>query len=143
MATKSKVKAAGTAVKVSHKLRNWGEPLTSPLAQYPGVVHFPAHWTMANYRAWHKVNEKLKDIQDKDFSGLTMSYSANGDGPRFDLFDPRQWAHVLAVCSFELANMPPEAFTDDSGESTPYEVLGWLIPIVMNEYIPEKLNLKN
>lgn len=139
----AKKKGDDVAEVTHHKPRNWGEPLASPIVQYPGVVHFPAHWTMPHYRAWKTVNERLKEIQGDDFNAITRSYSANGNGPQFDSFDPRQWAHVLAVCRFEIDNMPHEALEDESGESTPYELLGWLIPVVMNEYLPEKLNLKN
>lgn len=134
-------KPAGTAVK---QLRDWSKPLASPLRQYPGTVSLPQHFTLADYRRWSKANEKLLKIESDELElAMTGSYSANGSGPRFDSFDPRQWAHVLAVCSFDLENLPPKATTDDSGESTPFEVMAWLIPIVLNEYIPEKLNLKN
>lgn len=118
----------------------WGREIPSPIAAYPGYVSLPAHFTMAHFRQWRAVNDRLMEIEDSGGVGVVGSF--NG-GSEFASFDPRQWAHVLAVADLHLDNLPPDALIDESGESTPLEVLGWLIPLVVGEYLPEKLNLKN
>lgn len=96
---------------------------------------------MPCYRAWKKVNDRLMEIEaDAARYGTSMSYNGH-DG--FAVFDPLQWAHVLALADIRLENLPPEALADDTGESTPVEVLSWLIPLVRDDYLGEKLNLKN
>lgn len=96
---------------------------------------------MAHYRAWSKANDKLHDV-DNDPERYGSSPSYDNERP-FVGFDPMQWAHVLPLVTFNLENVPEAALTDETGESTPFELLAWLIPIVRDEYIPEKLNLKN
>lgn len=133
--TKKKVKQAAPPKS------KWAEPLKSPIPAYPGTVSLPEHFTMSHFRAWSKANDKLSAI-DIDVSRYGSSPSYHDEG-EFDAFDPLAWGHVLALATINLEGFPAKALTDDSGESTPFEVLAWLIPIVRNEYLPEKLNLKN
>lgn len=149
MATKTKQKANGqtTAAAVNESIPviadyDWSLPIQSPLKLYPGAVVFPEHFNMHHYRAWIEVNSKLQAVDDEEqgkYRMLTIGYS-NGRKPQ--LADSREWAHVLSVASIQLDNLPKAALKDDSGESTPFEVLAWLIPLA-NIYLNEKLNLKN
>jgi len=109
-------------------------------------VSFPTHFTMGHFRRWREVNLRLQEVEQADdfIFGLSGAYP-NGHEPaqQYTQFDPRQWAHVLAIADIHLDNLPDGALTDETGESTPIEVLAWLIPAVMDGYLAEKLNLKN
>jgi hypothetical protein len=121
---------------------DWSKPIPSPLKRYPGTVSFPEHFTMQHYRAWKDANEALQALEDKgiEFQALSISYG----GPRIARqFDCRQWAAVLPLVDIRLENLPEQALKDTSGESTPLEVLAWLISLTLDTYIGEKLNLKN
>jgi hypothetical protein len=131
---------------------DWSQPISSPLKRYPGTVSFPEHFTMHHYRAWKEANEVLQALEDKgkeanekdkgigEFQALSISYG----GPRIARqFDCRQWAAVLLLVDIRLENLPEQALKDTSGESTPLEVLAWLISLTLDTYIGEKLNLKN
>ena len=125
---------------------DWTKPIESPIDAYPGTVTLPAHFTMPHFRAWRATNERLRDVETaEDFTLCVTGSFANGSDEKapFAKFDPRLWAHVLAVADIQLENLPDDALTDESGESTPIEVLGWLVPMVVDGYLPEKLNLKN
>lgn len=118
----------------------WAIPIKSPLVEYGGSVRFPPHFLPAHYRKWQEANEGLKEKEDE---GVFYSKPYT-DSEKPSLFHPAQWAHVLAIVeSVDIENLPKEALADPTGESTPHEVMAWLIPLVVDDYIPEKLNLKN
>lgn len=121
---------------------DWSQMIVSPLKRYPGTVAFPEHFTMQHFRAWKEVNDALhkQDENGEPFRALSMGYT---NGRRLAQFDCRQWAHVLSMADIRLENLPAAALTDSSGESTPIEVLAWLIPLTLDVYLAEKLNLKN
>jgi hypothetical protein len=131
-----------TAVLTPAPEYDWSQSIISPLKRYPGTVSFPEHFTMHHYRAWRETNDNLRAMENQglQFNALTIGY---GNGRAATYFDCRQWASVLALADIRLENLPPAALKDTSGESTPLEVLGWLIPLTLDIYIGEKLNLKN
>jgi hypothetical protein len=107
---------------------------------------------MQHFRRWKEANDYLGALDAKDGRAMTISYDESlytvdeetGEVKKpSDLFDSRQWAHVLALADIRLDNLPQLALEDRTGESTPFEVLAWLIPLTVRHYIREKLNLKN
>lgn len=121
------------------QVSKWAKPVKSPLVNYPGTVQFPEHFTMPVFRSWKTANDELLEIEE-----TSDRYAwRRGDDGGLSIIDPLQWRHVLALAVLNIDNLPVEALTDKTGESVPLEVLHWLVPLTLDEYLTEKLNLKN
>ncbi len=124
--------------KQSKPVSKWGEPIESPLSNYPGAVSYPEYFTLGHFQSWMEYNKQVKP--DERTVALYPADDDNG-GETWKPIIQEHWGFVKRFCDLsQLENMPSE--TDDNGRNAPYQVAAWLIPLT-NEYLSDQISLKN
>lgn len=117
-------------------MTNWSEPIESPLENYPGSVRFPWPFTLKYYKVYVKANQERLANDDR-FKVIVLTADEKNI-----VYNSDDWCSVLALVDLDqLQNLPADCLTDKSGDSTPYELTNWLIPLFV-DYINEQFDPK-
>jgi hypothetical protein len=106
------------------------------LPDYPGTVQFAHPFLPRHYRAWREAFYAREKANGDENNAIVVT--GNNE---LSAYLSNMWGDVLAVCELSLENLPPDALTDATGESTPVTVGAWLIPIFQEQYFKTHLTM--
>ncbi len=121
------------------KSRDWSQPIDSPYSEHAGSVQFKP-FTGKSFTQWRKMNAEFAGVKPNEDNVIVITEGGKFAKSCFMI----HWGYVLEFVDLSgLENVSKEALEDKSGESAPYQLLKWLIPLTVDEYLLDKLDLKN